>query len=1811
MKFSHTLLQNRTHRILGRLAGGFLALVFLATSYTAWAQNSYFWQVGTDVFTDPNAWTPTGVPSTTNDFADVSNDGTVNFNAGTTNALGALTLGGAFGAGNFVMNGGELDITNISTSGTYSGLFFMPGNAGNGTFTLNGGVVNVARPSNGNAYYQDGIKPANVVGSTGTIAVNNGTLNMWSGLELATAGNGSLNVSGGTVVANGWFTIGAGGNTAAVGTFNLTGGTVYVLRNFGNSSGASGNAGVRITLNNCSGTVNISGGTIYAQRISLGNQNNAGTSILNVSGGDIYLGDTGVVCGTANASQIKFINLSGGNFRSVLMDQNSTGQMGLSSVYTNGPGTNWTWTSANLPAVNLTNSPGLGVVSFIPSAGKTITLSAVFSGVGGLKFNGPGTNVIGAVMTYTGGTTLSQGTLAFGSGGYIPDNTLTIPSGAAVAFASGNAVQNYTNTLTGPGDVYVTGSASIYGSLAHSGKTIVTSGTLALASPINNTVGVTVTNTGTLAGIGPINVPVTVASTTTQGAHLRMGMSPLNIPGTLTINSNLTLGVGSELDVKLGTATTTGGGVNDLLVVNGNITIDPNAYLNIQPLQQLTAGTYVIATYTGTLTGQFTNSFPGARYGFTIDYSTAHQIRLNVTGSNANLAWVGVTNNVAVNSWDITTPNWTNPASLSADTFHQGDSVTFDDTTRNTNVSLVVALFPASITFNGNTNWSVTGTGSGRISGGTGITKNGNGTVLLAAGTGVGNDYTGPVNINGGVLKMNGAQSLGATNGGTTVASGATLDLNGQAPGPEPMTLQGAGFGGTNGAINNSSATAPNQSGGPRAITLAGDTTLNATGNRWDIGINTLGAGGGYFLGNGFKLTKIGAQQIWMHEVGDIGVGDILVSGGTLGFQYNIGMGDPSKTITVMPGATFGIWHSVNTLSKLTTLTNGTLYSDGEAGSSNVLSGAVTLGGTNTIQVNQPLGLLSPIGGAGGYHKTGTGALYLPSAETYSGPTFIDAGNLSLGAGGSIANSSLISLATNTVLDASQPAGGLSLGNGQTLSGSGSVMGNAAAAAGSRISPGTAVAASTLTFNNNLTLNGATNIIKLASDPTTVGNGVNDLINVAGTLTLNGVSTIQINPLGVLSSASAYTVMAYGSGTPSAANLRVASGSSRYNVSLVNPATTAPFIQVNITGNPGILVWKGGAASNPNVWDNTTTNWLNLSTGLRDSYLPGDNPIFDDTASTNVINLTTSAIGLISLSNNAIAYSVTGSGSINASVDMEGTKSFRVGISNIPVFPTITANSGALVLDVQGVGAYTNSGTLTDNGAGKGMLIKAATNTLVLAGDASQFTGAIMVSNGILKYANLNALGSTASPLYVTNTGTLDLNGVASSLKPLIVAGAGLNGQGALVNNGGGLVNVGVNSLTLAGDTSIGGASRFDILTSMTGNGFKLTQVGPATAATLIQTASGLGDIHIVLGRIGFQGAGDMGDQTKTLTVESNGVVTLFTANVTKNLVLNGGGVFDSGGNGNTFNGPVTLVGTSNLFGLRTALHLTASVGGTGGLAVGPSPVNTGTGNLYLDGGPSTYTGPTTINSSYGIVVGASSALASSLIRINSGGTLDVSAPASFTLGAGQTLIGAGTVHGSVTFGNGATLAPGFPDTTVNTLTIDNNLILQPGSTNVVVVNKGTSVANDTVTGLITVTIGGTLVINNVGNPLAVGDAIQLFNAVSGIYSGSFNNIIPATPGAGLAWDTSTLGIDGKLRVARGSGLPGTPTNMVFAVSRGQLTLSWPSSYTGWTLQGQTNAPGVGITTGWHDVPGSTATNVFTTPIGTANGSVFFRMILK
>lgn len=1049
--------------------------------------------------------------------------------------------------------------------------------------------------------------------------------------------------------------------------------------------------------------------------------------------------------------------------------------------------------------------------------------------------------------------------------------------------------------------------------------------------------------------------------------------------------------------------------------------------------------------------------------------------------------------------------------------------------------------------------------------------------LVLANGTGSSGTFT----LNGGTANFICGIETGINGVGTINVTGGTLMDNGwfgvgrgsatNAPGQGFVNISG----GTVYLLRN-----PGTDSGANGVSFCQSAT-NAVVN----------ISGGSLYCNCFRFAQGPGGGRTDYETLNISGGNIYVGG--QGFVYGNNAGTHNVSVT-LSGGTF---HTVD-LGPNTGGTNG-LASVGTDGTNWIWTNAVpatlaTTPGSGTVtfapETNRTITLNNDIGGTGNLAMTGPGTLVINGSFSYNGNTTITGG---------------------TVMGSGQV-------NGGTVTVSSSVT----------IEPGTTLAANTLLLggpSGGLTLNANTNIIKLSGNAGVVGGGVNDLLSTEGNLNLTGVSTIQIIPLAPLTPGTPYTIIQY-SGTPlgsgAAANLHIVSSSPRYSISLVDPSTTPGSIQILVTGNAANLVWKGGVAAGPTNWDNTTTNWLNTITSSRDVFYPGDAINFDDTAATNLVNVVGSQTPATALfTNNALAYTITG-GTLGGPLDLEGTNSLTLQMSNAPTLTAITNNSETLILNLQNVGAYSLSATLSDNGGGNGKIIKVNTNTAMLAAaDNTAFHGPIIVTNGTLQSAGANSLGYYASQLYVTNGGTFDINGVSTGLKSFTVGGSGYNGQGALINSSGNAVinGAGVANITLTSDTTFGSSNRWDAdgdSGGFTGNGFNLTMIGPGTVILIDEPSTGLGNITVTAGRLGFQGTVDMGDPTKTATFQAGSTLTFFSASNTanpnfgenKNLVLNSA-TFDSGGSSNNFNGPVTLTGSS-LFGTRSTLALWGPISGSGGFALGNDSISPSAGDLYLNG-TNTYMGATTI-SNRTVFVGANSSLGSSSpVAVLTGANLNLASQPTFTFNSGQVLAGNGTIAGnSVVIASGAALAPGTGGTNASSLTVTGSLTLQAGSTNVVVVDKTATVTNAEVIGLSSVSIGGTLVVSNFGNALAAGDAIPVFSSTA--YSGGFSQILPATPGAGLAWSTSTLTSDGNVRVIS-SGPPSTPTNITFSVSAGQLTLSWPSNYTGWALQAQTNAYGAaGIKTNsnWVVVPGSTNTNQMVFPISTTNGSVFYQMVL-
>jgi hypothetical protein len=135
--------------------------------------------------------------------------------------------------------------------------------------------------------------------------------------------------------------------------------------------------------------------------------------------------------------------------------------------------------------------------------------------------------------------------------------------------------------------------------------------------------------------------------------------------------------------------------------------------------------------------------------------------------------------------------------------------------------------------------------------------------------------------------------------------------------------------------------------------------------------------------------------------------------------------------------------------------------------------------------------------------------LILASDVTYNGNTTINAGSLILSNSVSLASSPLVTIVSGAALDATGRGDQtLALAAGQTLSGSGSIVGILQSPFGSFIAPGSVASIGALMVSGNATLNGTTfmklNKTALACDTLQVGGS----LNCGGTLQLTNISGV-------------------------------------------------------------------------------------------------------------------------------------------------------------------------------------------------------------------------------------------------------------------------------------------------------------------------------------------------------------------------------------------------------------------------------------------------------------------------------------------------------------------------------------------------------------------------------------------------------------------------------------------------------------------------------------------------------------------------------
>ncbi|EGG9322809.1 AIDA autotransporter-like protein ShdA, partial [Salmonella enterica] len=1140
----------------------------------------------------------------------------------TDNATLELNAGGDFanniGGTGSVVKSGDKTLT-LSGSNTYTG----------GT-TISGGTLvasNVEALGSGdvtdNATLEmnTGGDFANNIGGTGSVVKSGDETLTLSGANSYTGGT---TISGGTLVAS---------NVEALGTGDVTDNATLELNTGGDFDNAISGSGQVVKsgdktltlsgINSYTGGTTISGGTLVASNVDAlgsGDVTDNATLELNTGGDfDNAIGGTGSVVKSGD----KTLTLSGANSYTGGTTI-SGGTLVASNVEALGSGdvTDNATLELNTGGDFANNIGGTG--SVVKSGDKTLTLS--------------GTN------SYTGGTTISGGTLvannveALGTGDVTNNATLELNTGG-----------DFDNAISGSGQVVKSGdkTLTLSGANSYSGATTISGGTL-IATHVNALGTGAIDNRASL--LLDASGQFTVTDLTTEsGGNTEIGAGSTLQATTLTQKSDSTLTINLDsntADPVIHAASQVSlAGTLDITGVGDVLDSDPASTDDLD--------TFTLIASDKTIAGDFEKLTVAGMDADLADFITVDG-RIDDTGKQYELTtaltWYADRDDAVTDAHG--TFNLTNAdGSFAVNTVLENVDATLD---------------PASAT-----GWD-----------GTSLIKQGAGTLILNAE----NTYTGGTTISGGTLVATNVDALGSGD----VTDDATLELN--TGGTFDNAISGSGQVVKSGDDVLTLSGANSYSGG----TLISDGTLVAsnvealgTGDVTDDAVLELNTGGDFdnaISGSG-QVVKSGDETLTLSGSNTY-TGGTLISDGTL-VASNVealGTGDVTDdaVLELNTGGDFDNAISgsgqvvksgddVLTLSGANSYSGGTLISDGTLVASNVEAlGTGDVTDDATLELNTGGDFINNIGGTGRVEKSGDDKLTLSGSNTYTGGTLISSGTLvandvnALGTGDVTDNATLM---LNTGGDFTNNIGGTgrvekSGDDALTLSGSNTYTG------GTLISGGTLVA--------------------------------ND-VNALGTGDITDNATLALNAVGDFDNA----ISGSGKVEKSGDDALTLSGSNTYTGGTLISSGTLVASNVEALGT-------GDVTDNATLELNTSGTFDNAISGSGQVVKSGDK--------------------MLTLSG-ANSYS---GGTLISDGTLVASNVESLGTGDVTNNATLELNTG---------------GDFTNNISGSGQVVKSGDDALALSG-ANSYTGGTLISSGTLVATNVDALGSGD----VTDNATLELN---------------------------------------------------------------------------------------------------------------------------------------------------------------------------------------------------------------------------------------------------------------------------------------------------------------------------------------------------------------------------------------------------------------------------------------------------------------------
>ena len=945
----------------------------------------------------------------------VTNNGTLTFNRGDSITVGNVISGG----GALIQNGAgtlTLGSANTFSGGTTisSGIITMAHN-----LALQNSTVDVG--ANNNALtFSAGITTPTVGALQGsgnltlvTAASEAATLNA-GGNGATTTFSGAINGAGGMVKSGSGTMVLAGTNTYA-GTTTVSAGVLQI----GNGSNTGSLGGGNVTNNG--GLVFNRNNTISVNNVISGSgsltQNGTGTLVL--TGANTFVGAAILSAGTLSAAT----DANLGDTNALIFDGGAL-QVTGTTLNNFGPHT---------PVFNDGKTVGLDVAN----AGNIFTVSQILNqGTGGLTKSGPGTLVLTGTNTYSGTTTVNAGVLQVGNGG------------ASGSLGSGNVtdngilVFNTSSAVTLPGGIVGTGSLAqsgtgtltLTGPNAYGGTTTLNTGTLSLGASTAIGTGTLIINGGALdsalpnlvnAGNNPQSWNADFTFAGTNSLNLGTGAVAMSATRTVNVSAN-TLTVGGSISgaglIKTGSGTLLLSGVNTFagaaILSAGTLSVGADTNLGSANGLTFDGGTLQI---TGTSLTSYAAGFIGS-HAVTLTNGKTVSLDINNAANTFTISQIlnqgsGGLTKLGAGTLVLTAANtYTGTTSLSAGVLQVGNGGSTGD------------LGSSNVVDNGSLIFNRSGaiTVSNAISGTGSLTQAGPGTLTLTAA----NTYSGATTMSAGTLSVGADSNLGS--GNALVFDGGALQITGVALNnfglhtPTFNTGKTVGLDIANAGNIFTVSQILNQGGGGLAKLGAG--TLVLTGTNTYSGITTVNAGI-LQIGDGSSTGNLGSGNVTnntsliFNSSGASTVSGVISGNGSLS-QIGTGTVTLSGTnsytgATTMSAGTLSVGADANLGNANPLIFNGgtlqvtgtalTSYAAGAIGSHPVtLTVGKSVGfdvsnAANTFTVNQVLNQ-----GFGGLTKLGAGTLVLSGANTYTGPTTLSAGTLSVGADANLGNTNAL-----------------------------------------------------------------------------------------------------------------------------------------------------------------------------------------------------------------------------------------------------------------------------------------------------------------------------------------------------------------------------------------------------------------------------------------------------------------------------------------------------------------------------------------------------------------------------------------------------------------------------------------------------------------------------------------------------------------------------------------------------------------------------------------------------------------------------------